>query len=246
MDIDICGPSIPLIMGLASHSIHSSAAGWQPAYVSDNLSAMSIGFLLPSASSAVIWRGPKKNALIKQFLIDVDWTGGLEGDDLPGSEGAAAPKLDYMLIDTPPGTSDEHLSIVSLLQPSGLSGAVLLTTPQEVSLQDVRKEISFCRKVNLPILGVVENMAGFVCPACHGRSDVFYPSTGGAKALCEELDLRFLGSVPLDPRIGRCCDEGESFVEAFPESPAAVAYMDIIASESSCRALSSARGVPSD
>lgn len=241
MDIDICGPSIPLIMGLASHSIHSSASGWQPAYVSDNLCAMSIGFLLPSASSAVIWRGPKKNALIKQFLLDVDWTGGLEGDDLPPAPAAAgnaqpeaaAPSLGYMLIDTPPGTSDEHLSIVALLQPSGLSGAVLLTTPQEVSLQDVRKEISFCRKVNVPILGVVENMAGFVCPSCHGRSDVFYPSTGGAKALCEELGLRFLGSVPLDPRIGRCCDEGESFVDSFPESPAAKAYMDIIARESS-------------
>lgn len=229
-------------MGLASHSIHSSASGWQPAYVSDNLCAMSIGFLLPSASSAVIWRGPKKNALIKQFLLDVDWTGGLdqEEDDLlnPRGKGVAGGeehgKLDYMLIDTPPGTSDEHLSIVSLLQPSGLQGAILLTTPQEVSLQDVRKEISFCRKVNLPILGVVENMAGFVCPACHGRSDVFYPSTGGAKALCEELDLRFLGSVPLDPRIGRCCDEGESFVEAFPQSPAAKAYLDIIESESAC------------
>ncbi|CEH13870.1 probable nbp35-nucleotide-binding protein [Ceraceosorus bombacis] len=196
---------------------------------------MSIGFLLPSASSAVIWRGPKKNALIKQFLLDVDWTGGLyneeEEDDLVrvDEQEEKEGRLDYMLIDTPPGTSDEHLSIVSLLQPSGLQGAILLTTPQEVSLQDVRKEISFCRKVGLPILGVVENMAGFVCPACHGASDVFYPSTGGAKALCEELSLRFLGSVPLDPRIGRCCDEGESFVDAFPESPAAKAYLDIIA-----------------
>lgn len=208
MDLDICGPSIPLILGLSSHSVHASASGWQPAFVSEHLCAMSIGFLLPSTSSAVIWRGPKKNALIKQFLLDVDWTGGL-ADDFP-SEGpdASAPNLDYMLIDTPPGTSDEHLSIVSLLAPTGLSGAILLTTPQEVSLQDVRKEISFCRKVNLPILGVVENMAGFVCPSCHGNSDVFYPSTGGAKALCEELDLTFLGSVPLDPRIGKCCDLG--------------------------------------
>jgi Mrp family chromosome partitioning ATPase len=208
MDLDICGPSIPLILGLSSHSVHASASGWQPAFVSEHLCAMSIGFLLPSTSSAVIWRGPKKNALIKQFLLDVDWTGGL-ADDFPAEgSNASAPNLEYMLIDTPPGTSDEHLSIVSLLAPTGLSGAILLTTPQEVSLQDVRKEISFCRKVNLPILGVVENMAGFVCPSCHGNSDVFYPSTGGAKALCEELDLKFLGSVPLDPRIGKCCDLG--------------------------------------
>lgn len=188
---------------------------------------MSIGFLLPSANSAVIWRGPKKNGLIKQFLLDVDWVGALEDEDEENSNKSHL--LDYMLIDTPPGTSDEHLSIVSLLKDSGgLDGAVLLTTPQEVSLQDVRKEISFCRKVNLPILGVVENMAGFVCPACHGRSDIFYPSTGGAEALCQELSLRFLGSVPLDPRIGRCCDMGESFVDEYPESPASVAYMEII------------------
>ena len=237
MDIDICGPSIPTILGLANSSIHSSASGWSPVYVSDNFCAMSIGFLLPSANSAVIWRGPKKNGLIKQFLLDVDWTGALEDEDADRDEGGEAAKtghlLDYMLIDTPPGTSDEHLSIVSLLKDSGgLDGAVLLTTPQEVSLQDVRKEISFCRKVNLPILGVVENMAGFVCPSCHGRSDIFYPSTGGAKALCEELDLRFLGSVPLDPRIGKCCDMGESFVDEFPDSPASIAYTHIIDRES--------------
>ena len=240
MDIDICGPSIPTILGLGNASIHTSSTGWSPVFVSDNFCAMSIGFMLPSASSAVIWRGPKKNGLIKQFLLDVDWTGGLEEDEEEeeeeeeGEEGEnlathTRPLLDYMLIDTPPGTSDEHLSIVSLLRDSGgLDGAVLLTTPQEVSLQDVRKEISFCRKVNVPILGIVENMAGFVCPSCHGRSDIFYPSTGGAKALCEELGIRFLGSVPLDPRIGKCCDTGESFVDEFPDSPASKAYMDVI------------------
>lgn len=230
MDIDICGPSIPTILGLSNASIHTSSTGWSPVYVSDNFCAMSIGFLLPSATSAVIWRGPKKNGLIKQFLLDVDWTGGLEEDEDEGeSKSKDEPLLDYMLIDTPPGTSDEHLSIVSLLRDSGgLDGAVLLTTPQEVSLQDVRKEISFCRKVNVPILGIVENMAGFVCPSCHGRSDIFYPSTGGAKALCEELNIPFLGSVPLDPRIGRCCDLGESFVDEYPDSPASRAYMDVI------------------
>ncbi|KAE8230880.1 hypothetical protein CF326_g4114 [Tilletia indica] len=260
MDLDICGPSIPTLLGLTRANIHQSADGWQPVYVSDNLCAMSIGFLLPSQSSAVIWRGPKKNGLIKQFLLDVDWVGALDeqeddDDDDDGEEEdddvkmdtKSPPMLDYMLIDTPPGTSDEHLSIVSFLQGSppsksqppqdlssppqevaGLTGAILLTTPQEISLQDVRKEISFCRKMNVPILGVVENMAGFVCPACHGHSDVFYPSTGGAKALCEELGLRFLGSVPLDPRIGRCADEGIGFVEEYPDSPASEAYRNII------------------
>lgn len=226
MDIDVCGPSIPTILGLRNQLIHASSSGWSPVYVSDNLACMSIEFLLPSTDSAIIWRGPKKNGLIKQFLKDVDWSGGL-ADEL----GPDAPKtvIDYLLVDTPPGTSDEHLSIVGFLRESGINGAVLITTPQEVSLQDVRKEISFCRKMNVPILGVVENMAGFVCPACHGRSDIFYPSTGGAEALCKELDLPFLGSVPLDPRIAKCCDLGESFVDEHPDSPASAANLSIIA-----------------
>lgn len=256
MDIDICGPSIPTILGLAGQSIHSTSQGWSPVYVSDNLCAMSIGFLLPSASSAVIWRGPKKNGLIKQFLKDVDWTAGLEEDQdeehenpavsslesgcvpIPDSAAAAAAAatsatpptlIDYMLIDTPPGTSDEHLSIVSYLKQSGITGAILLTTPQEVSLQDVRKEISFCRKMDVPILGIVENMAGFVCPSCTGYSEIFYPSTGGAKALCDELALTLLGSIPLDPRIGKSCDLGLSFCDEYPDSPATKAYLEVIA-----------------
>ncbi|PKI82934.1 cytosolic Fe-S cluster assembly factor nbp35 [Malassezia vespertilionis] len=226
MDIDVCGPSIPTILGLKDQYIHQSAAGWTPVYVADNLACMSIEFLLPHANAAVVWRGPKKNGLIKQFLKDVDWTGGM-ADEL----GADAPKpaVDYLLVDTPPGTSDEHLAVVGCLRESGIDGAVLITTPQEVSLQDVRKEISFCRKMQVPILGVVENMAGFVCPSCHARSDIFYPSTGGARALCEELGLVFLGSVPLDPRIARSCDVGESFVDAYPDSPASEAYTHIIA-----------------
>lgn len=249
MDIDICGPSIPTILGLSSSSVHSTSTGWSPVYVSDNLCAMSIGFLLPSPNSAVIWRGPKKNGIIKQFLKDVDWVGGFDEDEeeesttqprdeklinkVTGhqSQRSKSQPLDYMLIDTPPGTSDEHLSIVSLLSTSNLGGAILLTTPQEVSLQDVRKEISFCRKMKVPILGVVENMAGFVCPSCHGSSEVFYPSTGGAKALCKELDLNFLGSVPLDPRIAKCADMGESFVDLWPESPASKSFMEVIDSE---------------
>jgi Mrp family chromosome partitioning ATPase len=153
MDIDICGPSIPLLTGLENSTIHTSAQGWSPVYALPNLSVMSIGFLLPSKSDAVIWRGPKKNGLIKQFLKDVDWG-----------------ELDYLVVDTPPGTSDEHLSIVQYMKETGIDGAVIVTTPQEVALQDVRKEIDFCRKVGIPILGVVENMSGFVCPSCKNES----------------------------------------------------------------------------
>lgn len=171
MDIDICGPSLPHLLGLQNETLHTSSSGWSPIYVTPNLACISIGFLLPSSSAAIIWRGPKKNQLIKQFLKDVDW----------GDEG-----LDYLVVDTPPGTSDEHLSVVQYLKEGGIDGAVLVTTPQEVSLQDVRKELDFCRKVGVKVLGVVENMSGFVCPSCNGKSDVFFPSTGGAKALAEE------------------------------------------------------------
>ncbi|KAJ6581384.1 P-loop containing nucleoside triphosphate hydrolase protein [Mycena capillaripes] len=211
MDVDICGPSIPTILGIASEQVHSSSSGWSPVYVQDNLGVMSVGFMLPSARDAVMWRGPKKNGLIAQFLKDVDWG-----------------ELDYLVIDTPPGTSDEHLSIVQFLKESGIDGAVLITTPQEVALQDVRREIDFCRKVGIRILGLVENMSGFVCPGCRTESQIFKPSTGGGKKLAADMGIELLGSVPLDPRIGKSADYGVSFLDEYPESPASIAYLDII------------------
>ncbi|KAG0179034.1 cytosolic Fe-S cluster assembly factor nbp35, partial [Apophysomyces sp. BC1021] len=214
MDVDICGPSIPTIMGLVGEQIHQSNSGWQPVFVQENLGVMSIGFMLPDKDDAVIWRGPKKNGLIKQFLRDVDWG-----------------ELDFLLVDTPPGTSDEHLSIASFLKESGIDGAVIITTPQEVALQDVRKEIDFCRKAKIPILGLVENMSGFVCPNCKGESVVFPPTTGGAEALATELNIELLGRIPLDPRVAKSCDMGVSFLDEYPDSPACVAYEDIIDSK---------------
>ncbi|KAF8661303.1 hypothetical protein AX16_001401 [Volvariella volvacea WC 439] len=211
MDVDICGPSIPTILGIASEQVHASSSGWSPVYVQDNLGVMSVGFMLPSARDAVMWRGPKKNGLISQFLKDVDWG-----------------TLDYLIVDTPPGTSDEHLSIVQYLKESEIDGAVLITTPQEVALQDVRREIDFCRKVGIRILGLVENMAGFVCPKCKTESQIFKPTTGGARKLAEETGVELLGSVPLDPRIGMSADYGVSFLDEYPDSPATLAYLDII------------------
>jgi Mrp family chromosome partitioning ATPase len=211
MDVDICGPSIPTILGIASEQVHTSAAGWSPVYVQDNLGAMSVGFMLPSSKDAVMWRGPKKNGLIAQFLKDVDWG-----------------MLDYLVVDTPPGTSDEHLSVVQLLKESGIDGAVLITTPQEVALQDVAREIDFCRKVGVRILGLVENMAGFVCPNCKAESQIFRPTTGGAARLAKETGVELLGSVPLDPRIGKSADYGVSFLDEYPDSPATTAYLSII------------------
>ncbi|XP_053299454.1 cytosolic Fe-S cluster assembly factor nubp1 isoform X2 [Pleuronectes platessa] len=213
LDVDICGPSIPRMMGLEGEQVHQSGSGWSPVYVDDNLAVMSIGFLLSSPDDAVIWRGPKKNGMIKQFLRDVDWG-----------------ELDYLIVDTPPGTSDEHLSIVQYLSSTHVDGAVIITTPQEVSLQDVRKEIRFCQKVKLPIIGVVENMSGFVCPKCKNTSQIFPPTSGGAEQMCADLNLPLLGKVPLDPRIARSCDEGKSFLSEVPDSPAAKVLQSIVQS----------------
>lgn len=200
-------------MGVESETIHVSNAGWSPVWVTDNLSVMSIQFMLPNRDDAIIWRGPKKNGMIKQFLKDVDW-----GD------------LDYLIVDTPPGTSDEHLSVNSLLKESGVDGAVIVTTPQEVSLLDVRKEIDFCRKAGIRILGLVENMRGFVCPGCSNTSEIFRATTGGGKRLAKKMGIPFLGSVPLDPRVGMACDYGESFVDNFPDSPASKAIKQVVRS----------------
>lgn len=211
MDTDICGPSIPKMMGVEDETIHVSSTGWEPVWVSENLGVMSVQFMLPSRDDAVIWRGPKKNGLIKQFLKDVEWG-----------------EMDYLVVDTPPGTSDEHLSVNSYLKESGVDGAVLVTTPQEVSLLDVRKEIDFCRKAGIRIIGLVENMSGFVCPKCTHTSEIFRATTGGGRRLAEETKIPFLGAVPLDSRIGMACDYGESFFDNFPDSPTCKALREVV------------------
>jgi Mrp family chromosome partitioning ATPase len=199
------------MLGVEEETIHVTNSGWEPVWVCDNLGVMSVQFMLPNRDDAVIWRGPKKNGLIKQFLKDVTWG-----------------ELDFLVIDTPPGTSDEHLSVNSFLKESGVDGAVLVTTPQEVSLLDVRKEIDFCRKAGIRMIGLVENMSGFVCPKCTHQSDIFRASTGGARALAKEVGIPFLGAVPLDPRIGMSCDFGESFFDNFGDSPACKALKHVV------------------
>lgn len=209
-DVDITGPSIPKMMGVERETIHVSNGGWSPVWVSDNLGVMSVQFMLPNRDDAVIWRGAKKNGLIKKFLKDVDWG-----------------HMDVLLVDTPPGTSDEHLSVTSYLKESGIDGALLVTTPQEVSLLDVRKEINFCKKAGIKVLGLVENMSGFVCPSCKHESQIFRASTGGGERLAAEMGVPYLGAVPLDPRIGMACDFGESFFDAYPDSPACKALLAV-------------------
>ena len=146
LDIDIHGPSIPTMLGLDGKTLQGGANGLLPVDL-DGLKVMSLGFLIPDPDQAVIWRGPMKMGVIKQFLKDVDW-----GD------------LDYLVVDSPPGTGDEPLSLCQLI--GNLDGAVVVTTPQKVAAVDVRKSITFCRQLHVPVLGVVENMSGFVCPKC--------------------------------------------------------------------------------
>ncbi|CAG8608176.1 1726_t:CDS:2 [Ambispora leptoticha] len=182
LDIDLTGPSIPRMLGVAEKQVHQASTGWIPVYVDENqqFCCMSIGFLLQRKDDSVVWRGPKKNSMIRQFLTDVCWG-----------------ELDYLIVDTPPGTSDEHISIVESLKGVKPGGAIIVTTPQAVALADVRKELNFCKKVDLPILGVIENMSGFVCPHCAECTNLF--STGGGEAMAREFEVDFLGRVPIDP-----------------------------------------------
>jgi len=215
LDVDLCGPSIPRVLGLEGKEVMQSTEGWMPVLAgeeSNPVAVMSIAFLLKSTEEAVVWRGPKKNAMIKQFLEDTVWG-----------------ERDYLLIDTPPGTSDEQISTIEHLKASGcvIEGAVMVTTPQDVSVVDVRKEISFCQKMQVPVLGLVENMAGFVCPCCDECTDIF--SRGGGEALATAKAIPFLGRVPLDPRVAACMDAGTPLSKAHPESPAALALLQVLA-----------------
>ncbi|CAD7940455.1 unnamed protein product [Amoebophrya sp. A25] len=180
LDIDICGPSLPTMLGLRGHEVHQSSAGWSPVYLNENLCVMSIGFMLPKEDDAIIWRGPRKNGLIRQFLTDVTW----------GAQ-------DYLFVDTPPGTSDEHLAIVGYLADAKISGAIIVTSPQEVALADVRKEVNFCKKTGVPVLGVIENMSGFLGV-----------TSEGVKKMCADYGLSYLGAIPLDREVGLAGERG--------------------------------------
>lgn len=191
LDIDLTGPSIPRMLGLDGQSIRQSTDGWVPVYAdaSQRLAVMSVGFLLRSNNDSVVWRGPKKNAMIKQFLGDVRW-------------GA----LDYLVIDTPPGTSDEHISLMEYLHHFAPK-AVLVTTPQAISLADNVRTLDFCKKTALPLIGLIENMSGYVCPHCAECTNVW--GKGGGEALANREGLEFLGRIPIDPRLVRVLDDAK-------------------------------------
>ncbi|MDO9542706.1 MAG: iron-sulfur cluster carrier protein MrpORP [Kiritimatiellia bacterium] len=207
LDVDIHGPSIPKMLGLEDARISARDDTMLPVE-KDGLKVMSIGFLLQNHGDAVIWRGPMKMGVIKQFLKDVEWG-----------------ELDYLIIDLPPGTGDEPLSVCQLVK--NADGAVIVTTPQDVATADVRRSITFCRQLSLPVLGVVENMSGFVCPKCGAVTNIF--KTGGGERLASEMEVPFLGRIPIDPAIGQACDDGKPFVYHYNRTETAKAFEKVIA-----------------
>ena len=208
LDIDIHGPSVPKLLHLENVPVTGSETTLDPV-IAHKMKIMSIGLLLRDRDDAIIWRGPMKSNAIKQFLRDVEWG-----------------ELDYLIVDSPPGTGDEPMTVIQLLDRP--TGAILVTTPQELAVQDVRRSIVFCRQLQLPVVGVVENMSGFVCPKCGEHTDIF--QTGGGEAMAREMGVPFLGAVPLDPQVTVSGDGGEPVVKAHPHSETSKAFGRIVRS----------------
>jgi Mrp family chromosome partitioning ATPase len=205
LDVDLHGPSIPTMLGLNEEQIFSNDEGIVPLEF-EGIKVISIGFMIDRVDQALIMRGPMKHGAIQQFLADVNWG-----------------ELDYLVIDCPPGTGDEPLSAAQLLGQG--AGAVVVTTPQDVALVDVEKSISFCQELNLNLIGVIENMSGFICPHCGEVSDIF--KSGGGETLSAKREVPFLGSVPLDPRMVQAGDSGKPFILEHPDAETAQALQGV-------------------
>lgn len=206
LDVDIHGPNLAKMLGVEDKQMDFSASGIKAVEVNANLKLVSMSFLLQDPGIPVIWRGPMKMKAIQQFLGDVDWG-----------------NLDWLIIDSPPGTGDEPLSVAQLIP---ATGAVVVTTPQDVSVMDSRKAVVFALKLNLKVIGIIENMSGMVCPHCGEGIDLFKEGGGYKAAL--ELGVPFLGKIPIDPKIVTSGDEGKPFVASQPESQAGKAFINIV------------------
>ena len=200
LDADIHGPSTAKMLGFENQKISVSENGFQPYPVNSNLSAISMASFLEDPDMPVIWRGPMKMSALRQFLAEVNWG-----------------ELDYLVIDSPPGTGDEPLSVIQLI--GNLTGAIIVTTPQDIALLDSRKCVNFLRKLSVPVLGIVENMSGFICPHCGNKIDLF--KSGGGEKSAKEFEIPFLGKVPFDPKIVESTDNGKAFIESSPDSESA-------------------------
>lgn len=207
LDVDIHGPNLAKMLGVEGQRMSAvNEKKISPVPITDNLGLVSMAFLLETPDLPVIWRGPLKMKVIQQFLGDVEW-----GD------------LDWLIVDSPPGTGDEPLSVAQLIP---ATGAIVVTTPQEVSILDSRKAINFARKLNLEVVGIIENMSGMVCPHCGKKIELF--KEGGGEKVAKEMGVPFLGRIPIDPKIVTASDEGKPFVLDNPESEATKAFMKIV------------------
>jgi len=202
MDVDLHGPDVPRMLGLTGMPDVNSNRKLNPMRYSDHLVAISMESFLPTRDDAIIWRGPLKFSAIRQFIADVEWG-----------------ELDFLIIDSPPGTGDEPLTVAQQIQDAK---AVIVTTPQEVALADVRKSINFCRTVNLEMFGLVENMSGLSCPHCGESIDLF--GAGGGERTAREMGIAFLGRIPMDPRMVACGDSGVSFQKSYPDAAVTKAF----------------------
>jgi ATP-binding protein involved in chromosome partitioning len=208
MDVDLHGPDVPRMLGLTGVPDLNCNRKLNPIRYSENLTAISMESFLPERDNAVIWRGPLKFSAIRQFIGEVEWG-----------------ELNFLIIDSPPGTGDEPLTVAQQIPDAQ---AIIVTTPQEVALADVRKSINFCRTVNLEIFGLVENMSGLSCPHCGEMIDLF--GTGGGERTAKEMGIAFVGRVPIDPRMVACSDSGTPFQKTYPDSPVTQAF-DAIADQ---------------
>lgn len=207
LDADIHGPNTPKMLGIKGYVPNVSESGIQPAMGPLNMKVMSMAFLLPNPDTPVIWRGPLKMGAIKQFITDVNWG-----------------ELDYLVVDLPPGTGDEPLSILQLIP--NITGVVIVTTPQDVALLDVRKSITMVKEMGVNLLGIAENMSGFVCPKCGEKVNIF--GSGGGRKAAAEMGVSFLGGIPIDANITEDGDKGLPFVVQNAQSEAAKAFTEIV------------------
>jgi ATP-binding protein involved in chromosome partitioning len=207
LDVDIHGPNIAKMLGVEHIKLSGSPDGIEPFSVLSNLKAVSMAMLMPDEDQPIIWRGPLKMATIKQFLSDVNW-----GD------------LDYLIFDLPPGTGDEPLSVCQLLP--DISGAIIVTTPQDVAILDSRKSVLFAKSLDVPVIGIIENMSGFICPHCQKDIDLF--GQGGGEKAAGDLTVPFLGRIPMTPRIVKQSDQGKPFVQFVQDDNAAQMMNEII------------------
>ncbi len=206
MDVDLHGPDVPRMLGLKGEvEASKDMPKLTPMSYSDNLKAISMECFMPNKDDAVIWRGPLKHSAINQFITDIDWG-----------------ELDFLIVDSPPGTGDEPLSVAQTIPDAK---AIIVTTPQEVALSDVRKSINFCKKINKEMFGMVENMSGYVCPQCGETADLF--GSGGGEATAKQFNINFLGKIPFDPKIVKAGDSGSSYQDENKDAVAAKAFGEI-------------------